>query len=449
MASQGVRGVLGQAFPGYEAALSDRIVPFPRLLRDAGYYTVMAGKWHLGYAPEQGPHAAGFERSFAMLNGAGNHWDAVGFHEGGSTYRANGNPVDWPEERYSTDLYTDKLIEFIDANRLDGRPFLAFAAYTSPHWPLQVPADELGRYAGQFDRGYDWLRQHNFETLKAAGIIPPSSELPPRNEAITPWESLTPGQQRREARKMELYAAMVSNLDHHVGRLMSYLEKSGLLENTLVVFLSDNGAAAEDFYNSEKHPAFREYLRAHYDNALENMGKPNSWVSYGPQWAEAGSAPFSRHKTYTREGGVTAPMIVAGPGVSEHGSIRHDYFTVMDLAPTFLELAGASYPETEGIRPMLGESLVDYLAGRKVAPHDDTYVTVHAHRGRVLLRQGDWKLVNLEPPFDESKLELFNLADDPGETTDLREQEPEKFTELLELWRAQRRDLGIILPEDL
>jgi arylsulfatase len=449
MASQGVRGIMGQPFPGYEAALSDRIVPFPALMQAAGYHTYMVGKWHLGYEPDQGPGAAGFERSFVMLNGAGNHWDAVGFHEGGSSYRADGVAAEWPAGRYSTDLYTERLIGFIDSNRDSQRPFFAFAAYTSPHWPLQVPEHELDRYAGRYGQGYDQLREENFKNIKAAGIIPASSELPPRNPAITPWGELNADQQRREARKMELYAAMVSNLDHHVGRLLDYLKANGLYENTLVVFMSDNGAAAEDFYNSEEYPAFRNYLREHYDNHYENMGHADSWVSYGPQWAEAGSAPFSRHKTYTRQGGVTAPMIIAGPGVSGAGSISSSYLTVMDLAPTFMELAAADYPEREGIEPMRGRSMTAFLGGESEKVHDDDYVTVHAHRGRMLLRQGHWKLTSLEPPFDESKLELFNLAVDPGETNNLRETEPEKFQELLERWRSERRALGIVLPQDL
>lgn len=449
MASQGVRGIMGQPYPAYEAALSERIVPFPRLLREAGYNTYMVGKWHLGSSEGQGPEAAGFERTFVLLHGAGNHWDAKGFFKGGSKYREDGRATDWPEGRYSTDLYTERLMEFMESNRGNNQPFFAYAAYTSPHWPLQVPEKELDRYSGQYDQGYDWLRGKNFERLKAAGIIPPDSQLPPRNEDITPWEELSGQQQRREARKMELYSAMVSNLDHHVGRLLEYLKKNGLYDNTLIVFMSDNGAAAEDFYNGDRYPAFREYLRERYDNRYENMGHPDSWVSYDAPWAEAGSAPFSRYKTYTREGGVTAPMIIAGPGVAGVGRIRHEYLTVMDLAPTFLELAGAGYPEADHIRPMLGESLVSALANSEKPFHDENYTTIHSHRGRMLLRQGDWKLTNLDAPFDEASLELFNLATDPGETMNLRESEPEKFMELVRMWRSGRKKLGIVLPEDL
>ena len=449
MARQSTSGILDNPYPGYENHLSDRIIPFPRLLQEAGYNTYIAGKWHLGKSAEHSPRAAGFSRSFTNLSGAGNHWDAMGFSEGGSVYRADGEISEWPDGHYSTDLFTDKLIEFIGSNRGEGKPFFALATYTSPHWPLQVPETELDRYAGRYDSGYDKLREDNFESLKAAGIIHQTSTLPARNEAITPWEDLDAEQQRRESRKMELYAAMVTNLDGHVGRLVEYLKSMDLYDNTLIIFMSDNGAAGEDFYNDAKYESYMEYTREHYDNAYENMGMSDSFVSYGAQWAEAGSAPFQRHKGYTREGGITAPMIIAGHGVASTGSKNSAYLTVMDLAPTFLELAGIDYPAGGSIEPMRGESIKAFLAGEAAVVHDENYVTVHSHEGRMLIRKGKWKLTNLERPFDESKLELFNLEADPGEMHNLVAAEPEKYQELLDLWREERRKLGIVLPQDL
>ena len=352
----------------------------------------------------------------------------------------------YPEGRYSTELYTDYLIEFIDSNKDDGKPFFAFAAYTSPHWPLQVPDQYLDLYAGHYDDGYDALREDRFDSLKEAGIIPLPSVLPPRNDAITAWGDLAPGQRRRESRKMELYAAMVDNLDDHIGRLIGYLKSNGLYETTLIVFMSDNGAAAEDFYNRGD---YSEYVQANFDNTLEKMGTAESFVSYGPQWAEAGSAPFQRRKGYTREGGIVAPMLMTGPGVASRGLIDTSYLTVMDLAPTFLDIAGAFYPHDGSARPMLGESLTHLLAGEADAVHDENYVTALYHGGHAYLRQGNWKISNLEPPFDEAAFELFNLVSDPGEANNLADEEPEKLAELIELWRGQREKLGIILPQDL
>ena len=448
MGLQGASGLISNV-PGYEAHLSDRVAPMPRLLRESGYHTHMAGKWHMGASMEDSPSSAGFERTFNLAHGAGSHFSATGFFEGGSVYRADGEPTEWPEGAYSTELFTDTLIEFIDSNRDDGRPFFAFGAFTSPHFPLQVPDDYLDLYAGQYDDGYDRLRERNFENLMAAGIIPEDSKLPPRNPAITPWDELDAETQRAESRKMELYAGMVENLDFHVGRLLDHLKETGEYDNTLVIFMSDNGAAAEDFYNGVLYPQYKDYVRANYENTYDNMGKPSSWVSYGAQWAEAGSAPFAQHKGYTTEGGITTPMIIAGPGVSRLGAIDRSYLTVMDIAPTTLDVGRAPYPSDGSVHPMLGASMVDLLAGRASAVHPTNYTTTLFHRGRAFIRQGDWKLVTFEPPFDESAFQLFDLSVDPGETTDLRGSEPERFVHMLELWRLKRRELGILLPSDL
>lgn len=241
---------------------------------------------------------------------------------------------------------------------------------------------------------------------------------------------------------MELYAAMVDNLDHHVGRLVDWLKDNGQYENTLIVFMSDNGAAHEDFYET------LPYVRAHYDNPYERMGRAGTWISYGAPWAEASSAPFSRYKTYTREGGMVAPFIARGPGVTSHGAIADAYVTVMDVAPTLLAMAGAKYPADGSVASMEGESMTALLSGAADRVHDDAYTTAFFHGGRAFARQGRWKLVTLEPPFEESKFELFDLVADPGETTDLSASEPGRHREMLELWRTERTRLGIVLPEE-
>lgn len=426
--------------PGYEGHLSDRVALFPGLMRDAGYHTVMAGKWHVGVQPEHGPAAKGFARSYSLIDGAGSHYSSVGFFDGGSLYRYDGREVSYPEGAYTTELFTDSLLAFIDDASDAGKPFVAFASYTSPHWPLQVPDAYLDKYVGHYDAGYDMLRHERFLSLQAAGIVAATAELPPRNEVITPWTALDESRQRVESRKMELYAAMVENLDHHVGRLVEHLKTSGLYDNTLIVFMSDNGAAAEDFYNEGEYSA---YLQANYDNSFDNMGRPNSWVSYGAPWAEAGSAPFSRRKEYTREGGLVAPLIVAGHGVGRHGEIDRSYVTVMDIAPTLLAAGRVAYPDDGSVQPLLGSSLLPVLSDRQAVIHPDDYVTTLLHYGRAFVRSGDWKLVTLEPPFSEEAFELYNVADDPGETTNLATTEPQRYAEMLALWQSETRRLGI------
>jgi len=432
--------------PGYEGYLSDRIAPLPQVLSDAGYHTYMAGKWHLGAEAEHSPKSAGFERSFGVMEGGSNHFDGRGFENRPNTYREDGELTDWPEGAYSTELYTDRLIAYIDANRGDGRPFFAYAAYTSPHWPLQVPKEDRDRYASAYESGYDALRAENFSNLREAGIVSADATLPPRNPAVIPWDDLSEDQKRIEAREMELYAAMVENLDRNIGRLFDYLRENGLYENTLVVFMSDNGAAGLDFYY---RGPFVDYIRARYSNDYAQMGGPDSFVSYGHEWAEAGSAPFRLYKGYMTEGGIVAPMIVAGPGVTASDEIRHNYVTVMDIAPTLIQYAGASYPDDGSVEPMQGSTLVPLFSGELETAHGDAEVTVLFHRNQALLRQGDWKLTAIGTPFDEGHFQLYNLSDDPGETNDLSESNPEKRAQLIEFWRAERQALGIVLPQDM
>ena len=451
VAGMGVQGgspEFARGRPGYERYLSDRVVPFPQLLQDAGYQTYSVGKWHLGTAPEHTPTAAGFDRSFQLLQGAGDHFSDVALsrNDSVSTYWIDGEYGAWPEGSYDTELYTDRLMGFIRDGLEDGRPFFAYAAYTSPHWPLQVPEEYLDLYRGRYDMGYDRLRDMRLESLKAAGMVSEDHELPPPVEGVTRWDELSPEQQREESRKMELYAAMVDNLDFHVGRIVELLEEEGVLDNTLVILMSDNGAAAEDFYNVG---GFVEWLRSNFDNSYDLMGTPASYVSYGPQWADAGSAPFRGHKQHATEGGIVAPMIVAGPGVRASGSIERAYVGVMDLAPTFLQLAGASYPGARGTsmtRPMTGKSILPLLSGEVEAAHGDSEVLALSHGATSFLRIGDWKLVSNEQYQGAETFRLYDLEADPGESTDVSERYPERRAELLDSLEAFRSRVGVALP---
>lgn len=434
---------------GYEGHLSERIIPMPLLLQQSGYHTYIAGKWHLGNEDIDSPVNKGFEKSFCLLQGGSNHFNNTGIEPDDTIafFRENGKLIDYPEGQYSSEVYTNKLIEFIksDTQNETRKPFFAFAAYTSPHWPLQVPDKYLNRYEGDFNIGYDSLRILRFESLREQGLIPQETELPPRLTYITPWKDLSKEEQKMEARKMELYAAMVDNLDYHVGRLIQFLKVEGLYDNTIIIFMSDNGAAGNDFYNEEWS---MDFIRKHYNNAYDSMGKSTSFVSYGPQWAHAGAAPFNRFKGYTTEGGIVSPIIISSKNIADPGTVSNAYFTVMDLAPTFYELAGATYPGKTGTaktKPLLGKSILPLLQGKSEI-HEPDYVTALEHRGRMFIRKGNWKLVNIEPPLDENKMMLFNLTEDLGETIDLSKDHPEKVEELLEAWRDFQKVNEIILP---
>jgi arylsulfatase len=443
-----VKGTSREGKTGYEQHLTNRVVTVAQVLQDGGYQTFMAGKWHLGADDPYIPFARGFEKSFALMNGAANHFnnDQIDSEEP-TVFRQDSQVVFYPSGQFSSDVYTDKMIGFIK-NAQKNKPFFAYLTYTAPHWPLQVTPDYIDRYKGRYGMGYDSLRVIRFNRQKAMGIIPSSMVLRPRNPNIKPWLELSAEQKRTESRKMEIYAAMVENLDAHVGVLLKFLKDSKQLDNTIIVFMSDNGAAGGDWYNLPEGNG--PFLRAKYDNRYENMGTAGSFVSYNKQWAQAGSAPFKLFKSFATQGGIVCPLIIAGKMVNKKPGIQHTFVTVMDLAPGFIELAGLDYPKKyngKELVPMLGESFLPYIKGEQKFIHDDKYVFGLEHDGQCLLIRGDWKITNISDPFDEDAFALYNLADDMGETRDLSESNPGKYKEMLNEWEAFKRKNGIILKQ--
>jgi len=433
---------------GYEGHLTDRIIPIPALLREAGYSTNIAGKWHLGNQPEHDPTLKGFDHSFINLEGGGNHYSSRGIFPDTpvSAYTENGQEATWPDGAYSTDFFTNKIISYIDSARIHNKPFFSFAAYTTPHWPLQVDPEYRKKYEGKYDEGYEALRVKRFNNMKALNLIPGDAELPDMHPRIIPWDSLSRNEQRMESRKMELYAGMVDNMDMNIGRILDHLMEIGEYDNTLIVFFSDNGAAAEDFYH---HPYFGPFLQEHYTEAYDKMGTEESFISYGPQWAEAGAAAFKYFKGYTTQGGVKAPLVISGPGVEAGGKLSHSFTTLMDLAPTFYELAGIGYPETfndKKVYPLRGATLSPILQNEETQIHDDGYVFAIEHRGYVLVRKGKWKLVNIDIPFDEANFSLYDLSVDIAEQNDLKQQFPDMYEELLREWYSYRDEVGVVYP---
>ena len=447
IAGMGIQSSENSGF-GYEGRLSERIVTIPALLRSHGYHTYMAGKWHLGRDSLSIPHSKGFERSFVNIRGAGNHYDDQGLFADDpiTPYVEDGQPASWPKGAYSTDFYTDKLIEYIDQNREDQKPFFAFAAYTAPHWPLQVDEKYWRKYEGRYDGGYEKLREERLASLKAAGMIPNEAILPPLHENVRPWNSLSVHERERESRKMELYAGMVDNLDANIGRLLQFLKELGEFENTLIVFMSDNGAAPEDFFYND---TFAPFLRQHFSDDYAIMGQPNSFISYGPQWAEAGSSPFRYYKGLTTEGGIIAPLIISGPNVNRRGEIQDVFTTLLDIAPTFYEVAKTPYPEHwagNEIYPLRGKSLSSFLSGTHQTIHSPNYVFGLEHDNLAMIRKGDWKIINIQRPFSEENFELYHVTQDLAEQNDLKAVEPQKFAELLNEWRAFAEEVKVKIP---
>ncbi|NIE62541.1 arylsulfatase [Burkholderia sp. Ax-1719] len=445
--------------PGYEGYLNDRVAALPELLHDAGYFTAMAGKWHLGLTLDRAPSARGFERSFALLPGAANHY---GFEPVGEDdeqprlmrstrglYVEDGHYVDnLPDDFYSSDAFAGKLIQYLGERASDDdRPFFAYLPFSAPHWPLQAPADIVAHYQGRYDAGPDALRAARLARQKELGLLDAEVTAHPVVAPTPEWDALTPQARAFSARTMEVYAAMVERLDWNVGRVIEHLKQTGEFDNTFVLFLSDNGAEGALL---EALPIFgpdlQRFIRDYYDNSLENVGRGNSYVWYGPRWAQAGTAPSRLYKAFTTEGGIRVVAFAHHAALARRG-VGEAFATVMDVVPTVLELAGVEHPGTHWrgreIAAVKGRSLLPYLRNEADAVHDATHVTGWELFGRRAVRQGDWKAVFIPAPAGPGVWQLYDLARDPGETQDLADAQPAKLQTLLAHWERYVEENGV------
>jgi arylsulfatase len=441
--------------PGYEGYLNDRVVTVTELLRDSGYRTFMSGKWHLGMTIATAPHARGFERSFALLPGAANHYASspkagTGFPRQDTIYAEDDKFVALPDDFYTSDGFTDKLIDYLGARPNDDAPFFAYLAFSAPHWPLQAPDDLVAKYRGRYDAGPDALRAERLQKLIDLGLCAPGIVPHPVVAKSKAWPDMTDAERAVSARTMEVYAAMVERIDWNVGRLVAHLKQRGEFDDTVILFLSDNGAEGALI---EAVPVFgprlMEFIDTHYDNSLENIGRPNSYVWYGPRWAQAATAPSRLYKTHTSEGGIRVVAFLTGAPFARQGAISETFATAMDVAPTLLELAGVDHPgarwQDHDIVGMRGRSLVPYLAGEADVVHTDDVATGWELFGRCAIRRGDWKALLLPPPDGPGVWQLYDLARDPGETDDLSASEPERLAGLIADWNAYVEETGVLI----
>jgi arylsulfatase len=433
--------------PGYEGYLNDQVVSVAALLRDAGYHTYMSGKWHLGEEPERDPSERGFEKSYTLLEGGASHFDDEWMICANytPTYRENGVQVHVPRGFYSTEFYTDKIVEYIKEQK-DDEPFFAYLSFTAPHDPLHVPDEWLDKYEGVYDIGYDAVREKRLRRMKQLGVVPAETALAARLPMTPAWDDLDPEQKKMQARKMELYAAMVENVDYHVGRLLAYLKEAGHSDDTVVIFFSDNGANGAEMH---MYPATDEaWLDRNSDNRFENWGRRFSRVAEGPAWAQASVTPFRLFKGFIAEGGIRSPLIISGPDVARAGEKVAAFSHVIDIAATLVEIAGASYPTTykgHDVVPMRGKSMAPMLAGQRDFVHAEDEPVCWEFLGWRAVRMGNWKATWISEPFGASDWQLFDLATDPGETRDLADKEPERLRQLTKQWETYADDVGVVL----
>lgn len=447
--------------PGYEGYLNDRVAALLEILSDAGYYTFISGKWHLGLLPEYWPLARGFQKAFTLLPGAGNHYKYIPKDENGEglkflpwLYAEDDRQVDVekeiPDDFYLLTYFTSKGLEYLDHPDRKGRPFFGALTYTAPHWPYQAPEEVVAKYKGKYDGGPEELRRARLEGAARAGVIPAGTPHP-ITTVRKRWVDLLDEERAVESRIMETYAAMVEVLDENIGRFLDRLEEKGELDNTMVLFMSDNGAEG---MLMEALPLaidrINQVVEKYYDNSFDNIGRTTSFVTYGDQWAQAATAPHSMYKLWATEGAIVCPLVLSYPPLTAKsaGGVLPAFTTVMDILPTVLELAGVPHPGgTFRGRPVAkprGASWVSYLDGKLPEVHSEDHVTGWELFGQQAVRKGQYKALYIPAPFGNNKWQLFNLRKDPGETDDLAEKEPEKLSEMLEHWAIYVAETGLI-----
>lgn len=407
------------SLPGYRGRLNDRCVTIAEVLRGAGYFTAMSGKWHVGQNHGVVPWERGFERS--LNSPAGGFYYPEG--KQGRIF-LNGQALaddapELPKNWYTTDLWTDYGIKFVDEARAAQKPFFLYLAYNAPHFPLQAPPDEIAKFRGKYKSGWDKLREQRHARQKELGIVDKAWPLSPRPPLVRAWDKLNDQEKDRFDHIMAIYAACVAHMDTAVGRVVAALKQRGVLDNTLILFMSDNGG------NAESGPEGR--LEG------DSPGAAGSTVFCGQSWATLENTPFRRYKHYNHEGGIATPLVVHWPaGFATRGELRQQPGHLVDVMATCVDVAGAKYPaEFQGrtILPMEGRSLVPAFADKAV----ERDALFWEHEGNAAIRVGDWKLVRFGR---NGPWELYNLKADRTELHDLAADEPERAKELAAKWDA-------------
>lgn len=436
----------------YAGQLHNDVVTLAEGLKSAAYTTLMSGKWHLATDKSQYPNNRGFDRSFALLEGGASHFsDAAALYSGiPATYIEDGLRVALPEDFYSSIGYTDKMLEYIRSVDAD-TPFLAYVAYTAPHDPLQVPDDWLDKYAGVYVEGPEALRAQRVKQLSARGLIPNELETwkTPQMPAflpahIKPWAERTSEERATASTPMEVYSAMVELMDRQIQRLVDELERSGRLDNTYVIFLSDNGANGATPLSYPNNT--REWFLNHYNHEADQQGKKGTHTFLGREWASASAAPFKLFKGAIAEGGIRAPLIVSGPAVAANGRSKQ-VAQITDLPATLYELAGIN-PQTaslfDGKLLPEGRSLVRNWQDLDLVESRTFAMELFGHRAVV---SDNWKATNMRSPLGNGKWELYDLKEDPSEMNNLAERYPEKLQELVAFYDVYQSRAGVILPD--
>ncbi|TWT75049.1 arylsulfatase [Allorhodopirellula solitaria] len=416
-----------QGRPAYQGYLNDRCLTIGEALKPAGYFTAVSGKWHVGSAPEHWPRQRGFDRFYGIPQGGGHHHRMLP----GRTLVSDDAPIDVPSDWYSTTAFTDHAVELIEEGFKADKPVFLYLAYTAPHWPLQAPEEVTERFIGRYSEGWQPHRQARFRRQMEMGMFPLGTKLAPLDPKTLKWDA---AEDKVELdRRMAIHAAMVHLIDEGVGQVVTKLREQGELDNTLILFLSDNGASAEGGATG--------FVKANRGDPNAKTGTPESYVSFGTAGANMCDTPFRKYKMYMHEGGIATPLIAHWPSgipTNLNGTWTQEIGHVIDLLPTCLAAADSEYPtkrREKELIPLAGCSLVPALQGNAL-PERELYFE---HQGNAAVRDGKWKLVRQS----KQPWELYDLEADRAEGTDLSVQNPEQVTELRAKWVNWANEVGV------
>jgi arylsulfatase len=413
--------VQDKGFPAYQGKLNDQCVTIAEVMKSAGYRTAMSGKWHVGENRPHWPTDRGFERYFGLISGGSNYFRL----EEGRKMAIDDKPYK-PEEGkfYMTDAIADNAVKFLDEHGKGKEPFFLYVAFTAPHWPLHAPPEEIAKYKGKYALGWDELRKQRHKKQIELGLVDAKWPLTPRDQSAPAWADLKEKEREEFAQKMAVYAAQVDRLDQNVGKIVAKLKALGRDENTLVLFLSDNGGCAEEIHRGKPGA---------------EVGTADSYESYGLPWANASNTPFRLYKHWIHEGGIATPLIAYWPATIKKAALTNQPGHIIDIMATCADLGGATYPKTfkdKPIAPLEGKSLAPIFEGKTRAGHDALF---WEHEGNRAVRQGKWKLVALH----KGEWELYDLEADRTELHSLTAKEPERVKEMAAKYDEWAKRCGV------
>ncbi len=434
---------------GYESRITDNVATVGELLQDNGYNTYMAGKWHLGKVSKSQPINKGFTRSVALMESGADNWEEKTYMPQYKRvhYYEDGKEISLPKDFYSSKYYADKLMNYIDEGEKTDKPFFGYLSFQAVHYPHQAPKEYTEKYMSYYTKGWNALREERFNKMKEMGLIPEDVKLSDMPK-LPNWNSLTDKEKKYEAKRMAVYAGMVEYMDMSIGRVIEHLKNIGEYNNTVIMFLSDNGT---DMVELEK--MFPKWYDKNYSLDYDTLGEKGSYVSSGPGWAAASMTPYSNYKGSASEGGMMSPLVVKYPGVTKPGSKTDAFGYITDITPTIFDMASIAEPNGEykgrKVEKIDGKSMVDVLDGSAKKIHQDNESVAYELAGGRALFKGDYKLVKNIAPFGDNQWHLYKYKEDITESHDLKGTMPAKFQEMMNEYDQYVKDYNLVeVPED-